>query len=216
MRQKPERWAAYAGVLAVVLWIVGLLVQESGNTPGEGAADAEYLTHIQDDSNSILTGGWIFMLGCLAFLVFAIVLRDRLAEAEGGSRLFTNIAFVGAIAVGAFGLLVPGPEIAAAISSDDISASTAAALSTLSDAFFVAAELAAVLLMLGAGAVALRSTLMPKWWAWVSFLLAVVLVIGPIGWAGLIFGLPIWTLVTTYFLMRRETAAARPVAVEQS
>jgi hypothetical protein len=71
-----------------------------------------------------------------------------------------------------------------------------------------------VLLMLGAGAIALRSTLLPKWWAWVSFLLAVVLVIGPIGWAGLIFGLPLWTLVTTYFLMRRETAAPRPVAVE--
>jgi hypothetical protein len=213
MRQKPERWAAYAGVLAVVLWIVGILVQESGNTPSEGAADAEYLTHIQDDANSILTGGWIFMVGCLAFLVFAIVLRDRLAEAEGGSRLYTNIAFVGAVAVGAFGLLLPGSEIAAAISSDDISASTAAALSTLSDGFFVAAELAAILLMLGTGVIALRTALLPKWWGWFSFLLAVVLLIGPIGWAGLIFGLPVWVLVTTFFLVRRETPAPRPVAL---
>lgn len=214
MRQRPERWAAYTGVLAVVLWIAGIIVQESGNIPGEGAADSEYLTHVNDDANTILTGGWIFMLGCLAFLVFAIVLRDRLAEAEGGSRLFTNIAFLGAVAVGAFGLLMPGPEIAAAISAEDISASTAAALSNLSDGFFVAAELAAVLLMLGTGMVALRSALLPKWWAWVSFLLALVLVIGPIGWAGLIFGLPVWTLVTTFFLVRRETAAPRPVALE--
>ena len=109
---------------------------------------------------------------------------------------------------------MPGPEIAAAISADDISASTAAALSNLSDGFFVAAELAAVLLMLGTGMVALRSALLPKWWAWVSFLLAVVLVIGPIGWAGLIFGLPVWILVTTFFLVRRESAAPRPVALE--
>lgn len=214
MRQKPERWAVYTGVLAVLLWIVGIVVQESGNIPGEGAADAAYLTHVNDDANTILTGGWIFMIGCLAFLVFAIVLRDRLAEAEGGSRLFTNIAYLGAVAVGAFGLLLPGPEIAAAISADDISASTAAALSNLSDGFFVAAELAAVLLMLGTGMVALRSALLPKWWAWVSFLLAVVLVIGPIGWAGLIFGLPVWTLVTTFFLVRREGVAPRPVAIE--
>lgn len=214
MRQKPERWAVYTGVLAVLLWIVGIVVQESGNIPGEGAADAAYLTHVNDDANTILTGGWIFMIGCLAFLVFAIVLRDRLAEAEGGSRLFTNIAYLGAVAVGAFGLLLPGPEIAAAISADDISASTAAALSNLSDGFFVAAELAAVLLMLGTGMVALRSALLPKWWAWVSFLLAVVLVIGPIGWAGLIFGLPVWTLVTTFFLVRREDVAPRPVAIE--
>jgi hypothetical protein len=214
MRQKPERWAAYSGVLAVVLWIVGILVQESGNTPGEGAADAEFLTHIKDDSNTILTGGWIFMVGCLAFLVFAIVLRNRLAEAEGGSRLFTDIAFVGAVTVGAFGLLLPGPEIAGAISSTDISASTAAALSTLGDAFFVAAELSAILLMLGAGMVALRTALLPKWWAWFSFLLAVLLLIGPIGWAALIFGLPIWVLVTTFFLMRHESGAPRPVALE--
>jgi hypothetical protein len=216
MRQKPERWAAYTGVLAVVLWIVGIVVQESGNIPGEGAADSAYLTHVNDDANTILTGGWIFMLGCLAFLVFAIVLRDRLAEAEGGSRLFTNIAFLGAVAVGAFGLLMPGPEIAAAISADDISASTAAALSNLSDGFFVAAELAAVLLMLGTGMVALRSALLPKWWAWVSFLLALVLVIGPIGWAALLFGLPVWTLVTTFFLVRREAAPGRPAAVEST
>jgi hypothetical protein len=216
MRQRPERWAAYTGVLAVVLWIVGILVQESGTMPEEGAADSAYLAHVNDDANSILTGGWIFMLGCLAFLVFAIVLRDRLAEAEGGSRLFTNIAFVGAVATGAFGMLVPGPEIAAAISADDISASTAAALSNVGDAFFVAAELAAVLLMLGTGMVALRSTLLPKWWAWVSFLIAVVLVIGPIGWAGLIFGLPVWILVTTFFLVRRESAAPRPVPVEST
>ena len=91
------------------------------------------------------------MIGCLAFLVFAVVLRERLAEAEGGSRLFTNIAFVGAVATGAFGLLLPGPEIAAAISANDISASTAAALSNLGDGFFVAAELSAILLMLGTG-----------------------------------------------------------------
>ena len=87
MRQKPERWAAYAGVLAVVLWIVGIIVQESGGVAADGATDAEYLARIQDDANSILTGGWIFMIGCLAFLVFAVVLRERLAAAEGGSHL---------------------------------------------------------------------------------------------------------------------------------
>ena len=216
MRQKPERWAAYAGVLAVVLWIVGIIVQESGGVAADGATDAEYLARIQDDTNAILTGGWIFMLGCLAFLVFAIVLRDRLAAAEGGSRLFTNIAFVGAVAVGVFGLLVSGPEIAAAISSDDISASTAGALSHLGDAFFVAAELSAILLMLGAGTIALRTALMPKWWGWFSFLLAIVLVIGPIGWAGLIFGMPLWVLGTTFFLVRREAPASLLVALESN
>jgi hypothetical protein len=34
----------------------------------------------------VLLGGWLFMLGCLAFIWFAAVLRARLAEAEGTDR----------------------------------------------------------------------------------------------------------------------------------
>lgn len=207
MRGRPERWAVYAGVVAVVLWIIGILVIEGGDTPGESATDAEVLAYYQDEANTILAGSWIFMLGCLAFLWFAVVLRERLAAAEGGSRMFSNVAFVGAVATGAFLLLTSGPDIAAAISEDDISEAAAAAMATMGDAFFVAAELSAILLMVGAGAVALRSRLFPKAWAWFSFLLAVILVIGPIGWAALIFGLPIWVLGTTFFLARKEGPA---------
>ena len=47
---------------------------------------------------------------------------------------------------------------------------------------------------------ALKTAALPKWWSWFGILLAVVLVIGPIGWAGLIFGVPIWTLGTTGLL----------------
>ncbi len=216
MRQEPERWAVYTGVVAVVLWIVGVLVIESGTTPEDGASDTELLAHYQEDANTILAGSWIFMLGCLAFLWFAIVLRDRLAAAEGGSRMFMNLAFLGAVTTGAFLLLTAGPEIAAAIQEDDLSPAAAAAMATMGDAFFVAAELAAILLMIGVGFVALRSGLFPKAWAWFSFFLAVVLVIGPIGWAALIFGLPLWVLGTTFFLSRRGAAsAADPVTPQR-
>jgi hypothetical protein len=205
MHGKPERWAAYTGVLAVVLWVVGVLLVEGAGSPPDSATDAEVLANYKDDANVILTGGWIFMVGSLAFLCFAVVLRQRLAAAEGGSRLFSNIAFVGAAATGAFGLLLFGPSIAAAIDKDNLSEASAAAMNTLGDAFFVAAELSAILLVLGAGVVALRTGVLPKAWAWFSLLLAVVLVIGPIGWAGLIFGLPIWVLGTTFFLARSQT-----------
>jgi len=214
MRGKPERWAVYSGVVAVVLWIIGVFVIESGDTPGEGATDADARADYQADANTILIGSWLFMLGCLAFLWFAVVLRERLAAAEGGSRMFSNLAFLGAAATGAFALLTSGPDVAAAISEDDLSEAAAGAMATLGDAFFVAAELSAILLMIGAGAVALRTGLFPKAWAWFSFLLALVLVIGPIGWAALIFGLPIWVLGTTFFLARSgDTARPEPVPV---
>ena len=156
------------------------------------------------------------MIGCLAFLVFAVVLHERLAAAEGGSRMFANIAFVGALAVGVFGLLVLRPGDRGGDQFRRHQRLDGGALSHLGDAFFVAAELSAILLMLGTGMVALRTGLLPKWFAWFGFLLAVVLVIGPIGWAGLIFGLPVWVLVTTFFLVRREAPASRPVALESN
>jgi hypothetical protein len=210
---RSERWPAYTGVLAVLLWVVGVIVQESAGPPGEGASDAEYLAYIDENANTILTGGWIFMLGCVAFLWFAVVLRQRLAAAEGGTLMYANVAFVGAVLVGAFTMLSPGPDIAAAISSDDISESTAAALGALGDAFFVAAELSAMLLMIGASVLALRTRVFPKPWAWFGLFLAVILVIGPIGWAALLFGVPVWVLGTTWFLTREPAAAeAAPAA----
>ncbi len=59
-----------------------------------------------------------------------------------------------------------------------------------------------ILFFAGAAIVALRTRALPKWWAIFAIVIAIVLVIGPIGWAGLIFGLPIWTLGTSWLLVR--------------
>jgi hypothetical protein len=196
-----------------VLWVIGVFI--AGDVPGEGASEAEYLAYIEADASTILLSGWIFMLGCVAFLWFAIVLRVHLAAAEGGTRMFSNVAFVGALATGAFMMLTPGPEIAAAITVEEkeISASTAAAMSILGEAFISAATLTAILLMLGSGIVALGTRIFPKAWAWFSsFLLAIVLVIGPIGWAALLFGLPVWIIGTTVFLSRRGALPLKEAA----
>jgi hypothetical protein len=208
-----ERWARWAGVVAVVLWVGSVLISSSG-APGENASEAEYLAYIQENTNTIILGGFLFMLGCLAFLWFAVVLRERLAAAEGGSRMLSNVAFVGAAAVGAFMMLTPGPEIAAAIVAEEqeVSASAAAAMRMLPEAFLVAAALSAILLMLGSGIVALRTRIFPKGWAWFSFLLAPLLVIPPIGWAVLLLGLPVWVIVTTVFLLRRGSPPVTVVA----
>jgi hypothetical protein len=139
-----------------------------------------------------------------------------LAAAEGGSRMLSNVAFVGAVAVGAFMMLAPGPEIAAAIVAEEqeVSEAAAAAMRMLPEAFLVAAALSAILLMLGSGIVALRTRMFPKLWAWFSFVLAALLVIPPIGWAALLLGLPVWVIATSVFLLRRGaqpvTAVARP------
>ena len=211
--QGAERWARWAGAVAVVLWVASVVISSSG-APGENASEAEYLAYVEENSDTIILGGFVFMLGCLAFLWFAVVLRERLAAAEGGSRMLSNVAFVGAAAVGVFMMLTPGPEVAAAIVAEEqeVSASAAAAMRMLPEAFLVAAALSAILLMVGSGIVALRTRIFPRAWAWFSLLLAALLVIPWIGWAALLLGLPVWIIVTTVFLLRRGEPPVPAVA----
>src|SRR5262249_49331510 len=98
----------------------------------------------------------------------------------------------------------------AAINKSDISATTAGTLHHLSDLFFVGAELSAILLLSAVAVVSIRTGVLPRWWAILGALLAVVLVIGPIGWAALLFGLPLWTLGTTVLLARGSVVRAAP------
>jgi hypothetical protein len=212
-----ERWARWAGVVAVLFWVVSVVVSASAGAPGENASEADYLAYIQEKPNTIIVGGSLFMLGCVAFLGFAVVLREHLAAADGGSGMLSNAALVGAAAVGAFMMLTPGPEIAAAIIAEEqeVSASAAGAMRMLPEAFLIAAALSAILLMLSSGVVALRARIFPKVWAWFSFLLALLLVIPPIGWAALLLGLPVWVILTSVFLLRRggpPVAAGLPQA----
>jgi hypothetical protein len=210
MHTRLERASAAAGVLAVVLWILGIVVTNamSDKIPHH-PTDAQLLAWVKGSTNSILLGGWLFMLGCVAFVWFAAVLRSRLAAAEGPSATFANLAFAGAGVAAGFGMLTQVGDVGAAIDKNDISAATAGTLHHASDSFFVAAELAAILLVAGFAASSLRTRAFPKWWAIFALVVALILVIGPIGWVGLIFGLPVWTLGTTWLLFRPERPARR-------
>ena len=217
MKKRPLLLPA---VLAVALWIAGLVVFNafSDKIP-HNPTDAQLLTWIQGNQNSITLGCWLWMLGSLSFLWFAALLRPRLAEAEGGSRTYTALAFAGAAAATVFGILMQAGDLTAAINQDNISASTAATLHNLSDMFFVGGEIALIPFFAGVAVVAFRTGLLPKWWAAFSVLIAVVLVIGPIGWAALIFGTPVWLLGTGLIVgstpRARQRAAVAATVYEQ-
>lgn len=220
MSDRVERLSGVAGVLAVVLWVVGVAaiggghVGIPGGIPEEGAD--EVLAHFRDNADAVVSGSWLFMLGSLAFLAFAGILRGRLARAEGGAGTFTSIAFAGGIATGVFALGIPAGGVVAALGVDHIGASEAAALNAMEAVFFIGTELSAIVLLAAAAVVALRTAVLPRWWAGASILLAVWLVIGPIGWIAVLAGLPVWTIATSLMLVRADTrepvssAYARP------
>lgn len=216
MFDRVERWAALAGGVAVLLWVVGVAATGGGHVglPGgipEESAD-EVLAHFRENADAVVSGGWLFMLGSLAFLAFAGILRARLVRAEGGAGTFTSIAFTGGIATGVFALGIPAGGVVAALGVDQLGASEAAALNAMEAVFFIGTELSAIVLLVAAAVVALRTAVLPRWWAVAGILLAVWLVIGPIGWIAVLAGLPVWTIATGLLLLRAATRDPIPSA----
>ena len=202
-----ERLAALAGVAAVALWLIAIFVMESSN-PGSDEP-AELLAWFRDDTGTVLASGFMFMLGSLFFLIFVGALRSRLVAAEGRTAFLTAIAFGAGLATAILSMLIPAPNMSAAISESELTEEAALAISLIDDAFFVGAELTAALLLAATGLLILRYAVFPRWLAWVSFVFALWLLIPPIGWAGLIFGVPVWTLIVAFLLWTRP--AGEPV-----
>jgi hypothetical protein len=208
-----RRWALL-GPLTVALWIVGVLLVTQ-NQPADHATGSQILAFYKSNTTTVVLGGWIFMVGCLGFVTFVAGLRQRLADAAGTASQLPGLAVVGAAMAAVLGMLFASTDVAGGIDKSDIDAATAATFHHIGDAFFVCAELAAILPVAVVALVAWRTRVLPRWWAVFSMLLAVVLLIGPIGWIGLIFGLPIWTLGTSLFVLlgsRARTGAAAAAA----
>jgi hypothetical protein len=194
-----ERHAPLTGIAAVVLWVAGILVAGDKTNKDTGK---EILAAVRDNNDRILVGGLLWLIGTALFVWFLGTLRSRLLAAEGGPGRLAATAFGGGIATAACAALIPGPDMAAALSDDDIDASAASAMHNLTAAFFVAAEYLAPVLLVASALAALRYGALPRWLAWVSLLIALVLLIGPIGWAALIFAVPLWVIVVSFLLYR--------------
>jgi len=207
--QHWERYAPWTGVLAVVLWVVGFVILISAGMVAQDATPEQVLAFHQTNGGPVIAGSFIFMLGTLAFVWFLGSLRSSLRSAEGGAGRVAAIAFGGGLAMAVCALLLPSGGVAVALAAGTMSATSADALRYLPSVFFIGVELFAAVLVGASGLVALRTAVLPRWLAWVSLLLALVLLIPPIGWAGILLGVPIWTLLVSLLLTRTAGTSVR-------
>ena len=205
-----RRWAL-VGPLTVALWVVGIILINK-NGPADHATGSQILAWYKSDSDTIVLGGWLFMLGCLGFVTFVSGLRVRLVDAVGRASQLPALALVGAAMAALSGMLTAGVDLAGGIDKNDIDPAIAATFHHPVDIFFVGAELAAILPLAAVAILAWRTRVLPRWWAAFSGLVALVLIIGPIGWLGLIFGVPIWTLGTSLFVLLGSRVRMRAAA----
>ena len=200
MSSKWERWSTLTGALAVPFWVAGVILVSTNATGSKGP---KILAAYQDNHNAILAGGLLWSLGVLLFMWFLASLRSHYLAAEGGDGRLTSIAFGGGIAASVLGMLIPVLDEAGAIDYKDLDASGAAVLHHASDAFFIATEYTLAIVFFSSAILALRYAALPRWLGWLSILIGIVLLIGPIGWAALLFATPIWTLIVSIILWRR-------------
>jgi hypothetical protein len=206
-----ERLQPLTGVLAVGLWVIGVALSESVQPAGDSPENV--LSNFQENGGTILAGGFIFQLGCLFFIWFLGTLWARLRWAEGGTGRLATTAFGGGLATAVFLLLAPGADMAGALNNEEIAASTAEAVRVVEDVFVSGAALSASVVVTAVALVTILTGALPRWVGWVSLALALWLLIPFVGWAGLLFGFPLWVLLVSFYLWRAATGV---VATERT
>lgn len=211
-----ERFAPLAGIVAVVLWVVGVIVEESTDYSDKDTPQ-EILAVFQGDTNTLIAAGIIFAFGAVFFIWFLGSLRAALYSAENGVGRLSSIAYGSGMLAALCLLLQVAPTLQGAVDEDDLSADTAQSLQSMGEAFFFGTELTLLAMFAAVGLLILRTRVLPIWLGWVSLAVAVLLAIIPIGWAGVVWAFPLWTIVMSVLLYLRAPGipVERPLAQQE-
>ena len=204
--RRVENLAPLAGVLAGVLWLVGILVVQSGS-PADPDTGNELVAYFRDERTTILLGGLLVGLSVFFFFWFLAALVSR-AEATWLSRA----ALIGGTAGGTMMLALTGPHTTGATTDVELlGPEMSVALWRLSHTFFVGAEVALAVFVAAVALLGLERRDIPRWLTWSGLVIALLLLIIPIGWAALIFLVPLWLIALSAVQFRQ-----RRNAVEQA
>jgi hypothetical protein len=198
-----ERWSPLAGVVAVVLWIIGIVIAGDIENKDTGR---EILAQYNSDGNQILAAGLIWLIGTAFFIWFLGSLRSRLAAAEGPNAHFSATAFAGGIVASVFLMLIPTANMVGVDQKEGLDASAALAINKIGDIFWIGLLYTAPVLLAATAVVALRTgAVLPRWLAWITLLMAIVMLVPVVGWAVISFAFPIWILLVVWLMWRPET-----------
>ena len=204
MSDRLERFGLLAGGIAAVLWVVSLFVLEGAGNPADPSSGAEIVDFYRDERTVILVAATLHGLGGFLFLWFVAALRAVLGALAVPAWL-TAASVIGGTAGGAMMLgIMAGQSTGATTDSELLTPDTAIVFWRLAHGFFVAAEVALALFVGALAIAALRGFVFPRWLGWFGLVIAVLLLIPPIGWAALLFLLPIWLVAASVVLWRRE------------
>lgn len=203
-----DRFLPLAGVLAGLLFFVGLFLNRTDPSSETGPAETFAYWHDNHGQHQIV-GLLVTPLIAFLLLFFGAGLKRRLEHGSGGSS-HGSVAFGGALLASAtFGLvgMLESGMTNAAHEGEQLTVYTLNQLHSY-DWLGWNAAFAAVLLATGLGA--RRNRMLPSPLAWVTVVIGASL-LTPAGFFGFIL-LPVWLIVVGLWLSRRETEKPEPTA----
>ena len=214
---RAEQLALLTGIAPILLGLAGLIVLEGPADRPEYDASPGLILSYFGDRDTVIFGSFLLMLAAVAFFWFVGSLRAVLRPAEGGAGRLSAVAFGGGLAAAAFMLAVPASNVFGALYAEQLSPEGAQVFYLFGDVFLYPAAMGAAVLVAATGLVALRTGVLPRWLGAVSLVLALWLLVPPLGsaagdpenaaaWTGLA-ALPavlLWTAVTAVVLMGKS------------
>lgn len=195
-----ERLAPLTGVLFTVFAAVAILV--AGDTPATDASAAEILDHYEDEG-PVFVSIIALLLAGVALLFFAGALRRHFVAV--GPDWLATVVFGGAVVFTAGLGIFLSSQVALVEAADKEQEASLQALNILDTSNFGTAAIGMAIVYLASAWHVLASRSLPVWIGWLSLLLGILAVAGPLGFIAFL-AFPIWVLIASIALFRRTDA----------
>jgi hypothetical protein len=211
-----DRWGPIAGIVFVVLFVVGLSLN---NIPSADDSAAKIVNFYNDggDRAQLIISSYLLWLAGLFFFWFLASLRARLLQVEGVPGRLTSIVFGGGLVFIAMLMVAAAcfASVAGDITFGDekfVGLDGARFLPELGYPILLIAGVFAAIAMIDAASVLImRTSVFPRWIAWFGFFAAVALLFA--GFFLPLIVLPLWVIFVSVAMLRGPTVAE---AVPQS
>lgn len=206
-KSRLERLAPLTGVIAVVLFGIGAALLGIY----EYLPTADRLVEIlSGNATNVFAGGYLGSISAFFMIWFAGSVFATLREREGGTGRLSMVAFGGGVASGVVLVLGFSAILASGARTGAEGGITPIEAVTMYDLYSqVVGGMLAITMAVFIGAtavVSLRTLIFPKWFGWVSALIAIGL-LTPVGYAALALVL-VWLLVVSVWLYWRGRSTA--------
>jgi hypothetical protein len=212
--QHGARWGPICGVLFVVLLVASFFVVSTPNTN----KSPQYILNWYS-SNTHKTQLHVSTVIADIAVVFGLFwfgyLRNRFGRTDFGAQLSPTL-LAGAVIFAGGGLVFSGTQLALADEPKKMLPATAQTLNFLTSDLGAGGLVVGVsVIMWAAGLIIYKTRILPRWLAWVSFVVGVVALAGPIGFFAFM-ATGIWILIVAFMMWRFEQKQASPVDAHES